>query len=275
MIYGRGSHYKEIYNLGMQLKTQFDERYPSLIEKSKSLYTDNLSNILSHNPEECKKPEFVSHNATLLSYNNNAFNSINEFAKATGYEKFDLQTALKDDKHAKLLEHFNYTFKVENFSLIVLKHYTRHRMQSLATAPLAKMATSHRFVMPETIASNPELKTDFEKCIKENRRIYNKLLAQNVNPHLLVYIAPHATAIDFITTVNARELLHLANLRTCTRAQWEIRYLVNDMLLQAKRTDKEMFKGFGPSCYTFGTCPEGRMCCGKQTEMKEKFDNLE
>ena len=275
MIYGRGSHYKEIYNLGMQLKTQFDERYPSLIEKSKSLYTDNLANILSHNPEECKKPEFVSHNATLLSYSNNAFNSINEFAKATGYEKFDLQTALKDDKHAKLLEHFNYTFKVENFSLIVLKHYTRHRMQSLATAPLAKMATSHRFVMPETIASNPELKTDFEKCIKENRRIYNKLLAQNVNPHLLVYIAPHATAIDFITTVNARELLHLANLRTCTRAQWEIRYLVNDMLLQAKRTDKEMFKGFGPSCYTFGTCPEGRMCCGKQTEMKEKFDNLE
>ena len=111
--------------------------------------------------------------------------------------------------------------------------------------------------------------------IKENRKIYNKLVAQNIDPHLLVYIAPHATAIDFVTTVNAREMLHLCNLRTCTRAQWQIRYLVTDILSLVKKTNPEFFKGFGPSCYTFGVCPEGRMCCGKQAEMKQKFDNME
>ena len=42
-----------------------------------------------------------------------------------------------------------------------------------------------------------------------------------------------------------------------------------------KKTDPEMYKGFGPSCYTYGVCPEGRMCCGKQAEMKQKFDNME
>ncbi len=275
MIYGRGSKYEEIYKLGLSLKAQFDERYPNLIEGSKNLYTAELDEVIVNNLSPANKPEYVSHSAKLLSYPTEAYESINEFAKATGYEKFDLKTALKDDKQAKLLEHFNFTFKVENFSLIVLKHYTRHRMQSLATATLAKMATSNKFIIPETILANAELKADFEKCIRENRKIYNKLVAQNIDPHLLVYVAPHATAIDFVTTVNAREMLHLCNLRTCTRAQWQIRYLVTDMLSLVKKTNPEFFKGFGPSCYTFGVCPEGRMCCGKQAEMKQKFDNLE
>ena len=93
--------------------------------------------------------------------------------------------------------------------------------------------------------------------------------------YLLIFITPHATAIDFVSTLNARELLHFSNLRTCTRAQWEIRNLATSMLKQLKTVDPEMFKGFGPSCYTYGVCPEGRLCCGKQLEMKEKFDNLE
>jgi len=68
--------------------------------------------------------------------------------------------------------------------------------------------------------------------------------------------------------------LHFCNLRTCTRAQWEIRNLATAMLKDLKNVDPEMFKAFGPSCYTYGVCPEGRLCCGKQLEMKEKFDNL-
>ena len=91
----------------------------------------------------------------------------------------------------------------------------------------------------------------------------------------MIYVTPHATAIDFVSTVNARELLHFMNLRTCSRAQWEIRYLANDMLKLLKKQDSELFKNFGPSCYTYGVCPEGRLCCGKQAEMKAKFDNLE
>jgi thymidylate synthase (FAD) len=259
----------------MQLKEQFDQRYPNLIENSKKLYTAELDELINTTPAEAKKIEYVSHSAELLSYPQNAYETLNTFATATGYEKFDLKTSLKDDKHSKLLEHFNYTFKVNNFSLIVLKHYTRHRMQSLATAPLVKMTNSNKFIMPETISAVPELKADFEKCIKENRKIYNKLLSENINPYLLVYVAPHATAIDFVTTVNARELLHLSNLRTCTRAQWQIRYLVTDMLKLVKKTDPKMFECFGPSCYTYGVCPEGRMCCGKQLEMKQIFDNME
>ncbi len=275
MIYGRGKYYEEIIELGLQLKAQFDERYPGLIEANSKYYTEDLNKVLQISQEPCKKPEFVSHSASLISGSTGSGEAINEFAKASGYEKFDFETALKDDKQSKLLEHFSYTFKVNHFALIILKHYSRHRMQTLSTAPIVQMAGINKFVIPETILAEPELKTEFEKCIKENRRIYNKLLEQNINPYLMIYITPHATAIDFVSTMNARELLHFMNLRTCSRAQWEIRYLANDMLKLLKKHDPTLFGGFGPSCYTYGVCPEGRLCCGKQAEMKAKFDNLE
>ena len=274
MIYGRGKHYEEIYALGMQLKEQFDSRYPGFIENSKKDYTDELSEVLSINPQPVKNIEYVYQDVKLISHPENARQTIDEYAKFSGYEKFDIKTALKDDKQAKLLEHFNYTFKINNFALIILKHLTRHRMQSLATPPLVKIVDANKFVIPETIKANPELVEDFKKCIKENRRIFNKLLPE-VDPRLLIYLTPHGSTVDLVSTMNARELLHFLNLRTCTRAQWVIRDLANEMIAQLKRVDKSMFEGFGPSCYTYGVCPEGRMCCGKQVEMKKKFDEME
>lgn len=274
MIYGRGKHYEEIYKLGLQLKEQFDKRYPGIIENSKMLYTDNLDEVLNISPKPVNDIKYVYQTVKLISHPTNATKTLNDFAKFTGYEKFDFKTALKDDKQAKLLEHFNYTFKVENFAFIILKHLSRHRMQSLATAPLVKVVDANKFIIPKTIQENAELTADFKACIKENRELYNTLLSQ-VDPHLLLYVTPHAAAIDLVTTMNARELLHLCNLRTCTRAQWVIRDLVTDMLKQLKHVDKEMFAGFGSSCYTFGYCPEGRMCCGKQQEMKKSFDEME
>lgn len=274
MIYGRGKHYTEIYKLGLQLKAQFDERYPGIIETNERLYTSNLENALEIKAEPCKKIEYVKQSVKLLAHSENAKPTLDEFAKACGYKNFDFELALKDDKLAKMLEHFNYTFKVENFSLIILKHYSRHRMQSLSTAPIAVMANSNKFVIPESIEANSELKADFEKAIKENRRLYNKLVDANLNPYLSIYLTPHAAAIDFISTMNARELLHLCNLRNCNRAQWTIRYLTVDMLKELKKVDSEMFKSYGPSCYTFGVCPEGKLTCGKLKEMQETFKNL-
>ena len=275
MIYGRGSNYSEIKALGLQLKSQLDKIYPNLVEDNAKYYSADAESLIDLTPTPCKNIEYVTHSAKLVSYAENAGEAIEEYAKVCGYDHFDFKAALKDDKLSKLLEHFNYTFKVENFALIILKHYTRHRMQSLSTQPIAKMATINKFVVPETILSNAELKADFEKAIKENRRVYNKLVEEKVNPYLLIFATPHATAIDFISTVNARELLHLCNLRTCNRAQWEIRELVTDMLKQLKTVDKKMFMNYGPSCYTYGVCPEGRLCWGKQVEMKKIFDNME
>lgn len=274
MIYGRGKKYEEIYNLGLQLKQLFELRYPNIIENSKSLYECDTDDVLKITPKKVEEIEYVYQDVELVSFPKNSRPVLDEFAKLSGYEKFDFKTALKDDKQAKLLEHFNYTFKVRNFSLIILKHLTRHRMQSLATPPIAKVVDVNKFVIPKTIQANAELLADYKNCIAENREVYNSLLGE-VDPNLLIYLTPHATAIDLVSTMNAREILHFVNLRTCTRAQWVIRDLATEMLRQLKHADKDMFEGFGASCYTFGVCPEGKMCCGKQKEIKNLIDEME
>ena len=63
----------------------------------------------------------------------------------------------------------------------------------------------------------------------------------------------------------------MIRLRTCTRAQWEIRHAAMGILRQLRGQDPALFGRFGPSCYLTGACPEGRLSCGRQAEMKALF----
>ena len=63
--------------------------------------------------------------------------------------------------------------------------------------------------------------------------------------------------------MNARELLHFLRLRTCTRAQWEIRDASNDMLRLLRGDFPALFACYGPSCAVLTYCPEGRLSCGR------------
>ena len=76
--------------------------------------------------------------------------------------------------------------------------------------------------------------------------------------------------VDIVTTMNARELLLFLRLRTCTRAQWEIRTHAIEALHLLRSAAPEIFKFYGPSCFV-DKCPEGRMSCGRMAEMQELF----
>ena len=73
---------------------------------------------------------------------------------------------------------------------------------------------------------------------------------------------PSSPAGDPGEDQGARELGHFLRLRTCERAQWEIRALARSMLLQLRESAPEVFSAFGPSCKVLGYCPEGRLSCG-------------
>jgi thymidylate synthase (FAD) len=60
-------------------------------------------------------------------------------------------------------------------------------------------------------------------------------------------------------TMNCRELLHFFSLRTCNRAQWEIRQLADEMLEICRKRCPAIFANAGPGCVR-GHCPEKRPC---------------
>ena len=104
--------------------------------------------------------------------------------------------------------------------------------------------------------------------------LYKLLLLLKVKPEDARYVLPNAAATKIILTMNARELLHVFKLRTCNRAQWEIRDMAKDMLNLVYPTAPNIFKYAGPSCFTDGKCSEGELSCGKMHEVKEYFEAL-
>ena len=76
-----------------------------------------------------------------------------------------------------------------------------------------------------------------------------------------------------VVTMNARELMHFFTLRCCSRAQWEIRAVANEMLRQASAAAPALFCSAGPACVR-GACSEGKMSCSRAAEMREFYKEL-
>lgn len=89
------------------------------------------------------------------------------------------------------------------------------------------------------------------------------------------YFALSGNVMNIMTTMNARELGNFIRLRSCNRAQWEIRKISIEMLKYLRHSFPGLFHYYGPSCFIDGQCPEGRMSCGRQNEVVESFMHLE
>ena len=66
------------------------------------------------------------------------------------------------------------------------------------------------------------------------------------------YVLPNACTTELYLSCNLRELIHIANERLCTRAQWEIRNLVKWMVALV---DRELQFMLVPKCQS------GRIIC--------------
>ena len=80
---------------------------------------------------------------------------------------------------------------------------------------------------------------------------------------------PNACETKMVVTMNARSLQNFFHLRCCSRAQWEIRQLAEEMFRLVYPVAPHIFAKAGPACVS-GPCPEGRMCCGRTAEVRAR-----
>lgn len=168
------------------------------------------------------------------------------------------------------LEQLSYTFAISDLSLAGVTHLVRHRMQSVIVPPIQRVDHS-RFILPESIRTNPAALEMYQSALEEASRTARTLCAAPSLRPYGYYFAVAGNMLDVMTTLNARELELIVRLRTCNRAQWEIRHVAMGLLKLLREHYPALFDRFGPSCYLTGVCPEGRMSCGRQAEMRELF----
>lgn len=178
--------------------------------------------------------------------------------------------ALLQSSRPRELEHLAYTFAISDITLSGITHIVRHRMQSIIIPPLQSIRPE-RFIVPETVKLDSELHEQYISIIKKANQMQREAYADSVLRKYHYYYALSGNVADIITTMNARELIHFIQLRSCNRAQWEIRNISIRMLRQLRDSFPELFNYYGPACYMDGRCSEGRLTCGKQDEAAAKF----
>jgi len=152
--------------------------------------------------------------------------------------------------HESLLEHAVFTFEISGVSRSLSHQLVRHRIASFAQTSQrhVKLEEGHDwYVTPDNVT--PSFHTSMEMC----RQSYLHEIENGTSLEDARYVLPNATKTSLVMTINARSLHNLFALRCCERAQWEIRYLANEMLKQVKLVAPVIFKGAGKQC---DTCKE-------------------
>lgn len=182
-----------------------------------------------------------------------------------------LDVAMKGH-HESVMEHAAFTFHIEGVSRCLLAQLTRHRLASFSVQSqrYVPMVEGMDYVIPPKIiglgndAVN-EYVTQMETMHRWYKEWVYKLGGGKDALEDARFVLSGACCTELIMTMNARELRHFFSLRCCSRAQWEIRFLAQEMLKLCKAIAPVMFADAGPGCVR-GACPEGDKSCRKGAE---------
>ncbi|MBI9016392.1 MAG: FAD-dependent thymidylate synthase [Phycisphaerae bacterium] len=188
--------------------------------------------------------------------------------------------------HLSILEHASFTFYVEGISRAMTHQLVRHRVASYSQRSQRYVDHEHfdYIVPPEFEDKIVEVQGKYINAVDYYKQTmemigqrYSKLLDSlgrqgEISNQDARYVLPNGCETKIFITMNARELLHFFEERTCMRAQWEIRNVANEMLKIVKEKCPAIFDGAGPKCVRLKKCPEGKKTCGKFQEMLEIYN---
>ena len=237
--------------------------------------------IIAYTPN----PEEVVASAAKLCYSKVGVDEIQENLTEEGIEKF--VSMLSAIGHHSPLEHCTFTFAVEGISRACSHQLVRHRIASYSQQSQRYVKLDKfDYIIPTAIENNEFAKDIFLNAMEQNQKAYNGIVEELMNEYIASsgytlasipkneynkleklaiedarYVFPNACETKIVFTMNVRTLMNFFTHRCCDRAQWEIRDLANEMLIQVKEIAPTLFKKAGASCVR-GKCPEGSMSCG-------------
>jgi len=176
--------------------------------------------------------------------------------------------------HYSTIEHIQVSFAISNVSRSCTHQLVRHRHMSFSqkSQRYVKEKGQFDYLIPPTIERNPELKQKFEDFMKEISNKYQEFTAAGIPAEDARSVLPNACATSLVASLNLRELIHIANLRLCTRAQYEIRTMVKMMCEELIKEEPWLKPYLVPKCEKNGYCDEDKSC-GKISKFEDLMNN--
>lgn len=204
-------------------------------------------------------------------------------------KKWTLVKKVLSSGHDSIAEHVYFTFVIEGISRACSHQLVRHR------AGIVFSQQSQRYVefkesydtLVQAFDGNTEQQEQYLKTIAEkyfvdvtsdNYRDYVQALInylgavkRGIKPEDARNILPNATKTNITMSLNYRELIHICNLRLCTRAQQEIRNLFKLVVQEVRAKDERLASYLVPKCDVTSTCSE-HQCCGRKPQLEEVLE---
>ncbi|HVN87667.1 MAG TPA: FAD-dependent thymidylate synthase [Candidatus Binatia bacterium] len=163
--------------------------------------------------------------------------------------------------HASPLEQVVFWFAIAGVSRSLSHQLVRHRIgisfEQQSQRYVRFKEETLEYLMPDSW-KRAGLSDDFERLAERISATYSKALAAGVPAEDARFVLPNAAPTNFQIMVNFAEMLHIADLRLCVRAQWEIRKMVSLMRLEIKKRIPELAQYLQPKCgeLRMGYCDE-------------------
>ena len=219
--------------------------------------------ILSHT----QNPIDVMWVAARTCYSEKSTSTLFDECKELPEEK-KLEFVLKVLKsgHMSIAEHVSFTFGLDYMSRACSHQLVRHRLCTFSQQ-------SQRYVnfkdkdaacyCPTKILNDEVLYNQYMRFNNYVSDFYNGLIDKGVKPEDARMVLPNSFCTNLVMTTNLRNLIHIAELRLCTRAQAEIRSFFrnirDELVVEMPWLDELLV----PQCERLGYCPEHK-CCGRK-----------
>lgn len=213
--------------------------------------------------------------AARLTQRGHKINSIADFEKLinTEYKEETVKTMVKLP-HPTIQKFGVITVVVVGASRRFLAQITRHQNEvkfmsaSLQYSNFEDKTSDEDFVVPYEMLDHTANRRLFLNTCQAAMTEYKKAVDSGVDNDSAGYMAPQALRNVLIISATPFQWRYMIALRSCCRNTTETRYIMLRIWehLQAAADSvncPSMFSNMGPACMTTGSCPEGKMSCGK------------
>lgn len=170
--------------------------------------------------------------------------------------------------HGRTWEYPQVYMVLEGYSARVIRELYTHigggptRLQ--ASTRYINYQKGFPYVTPPVIENNAEAKEIYDSAMQEITVAMQKLEALNMPREDVAMLLPLGMESKVVLRTNLRNLIDMAHQRLCTRAYWEYRQLMRD-LMQGLSAYSEEWKYlvdnyFQPKCEVYGFCTEKKSC---------------
>lgn len=178
--------------------------------------------------------------------------------------------------HGRTWEYPQIYMVLDGYSARVIREFYTH----IAGGPTRLQASTRYinyqkgfpYVTAPSIAQNEEANRIYEDTMNRILQGMQKLEEMGLPREDIGMMLPLAMETKVVVRTNLRNLINMSHQRMCTRAYWEYRNLMRD-LVQALGDYSEEWKYltdyyFKPKCELTGFCTEAK-CCGRKPRKEE------